>query len=55
MRKARFMDEQTVAILQEADREAAAVVAKRHKVSKQTIYKNGARGSARWGPMRSAD
>lgn len=38
MRKARITDEQMVAILREADREAPAVVAKRHKVSEQTIY-----------------
>ncbi len=38
MRKARFTDEEMVAILREADREPAGIVAKRHKVSEQTIY-----------------
>lgn len=38
LRKARFTDEEMVAILREADREPAGVVAKRHKVSEQTIY-----------------
>jgi putative transposase len=37
MRKARFADEEMVAILREADREPAGVVAKRHKVGEQTI------------------
>lgn len=37
MRKSQFSDEQMVAILREADREAPAVVTKRHKVSEQTI------------------
>ena len=37
-RTTRFADEEIVAILREADREPAGIVAKRHKVSEQTIY-----------------
>ncbi len=38
MRKARFTDEQMVAIIREADSEPVPAVAKRHGISEQTIY-----------------
>jgi transposase-like protein len=38
MRKARFSEEQMVAIIREADREPVAAIAKRHGISEQTIY-----------------
>jgi len=38
MRESRFADEQIVAMLRDADRSSVAEVAKKNKVSEQTIY-----------------
>ena len=38
MKKGRFSEEQMVGILREADRSSVAEVARKHKVSEQTIY-----------------
>jgi putative transposase len=46
MRKARFTEGEIVAILREADRELVLAVAKRNRISEQTIYSWRKRRSA---------
>lgn len=49
MRKSRFTEAQTVAILREADKSPVAEVAKKHGISEQTIYS----GRQRFGSMNA--
>ncbi len=51
MKKSRFTEEQMVSILREADSRPVAEVAKRHGVSKQTIYS----WCKRYGTLETAD
>lgn len=51
MRKSRFTEAQTVAILREADKSSVAEVAKKHGISEQTIYS----WRQRFGSMNAAE
>ena len=51
MRKSRFTEAQTVAILREADKSPVAEVAKKHGISEQTLYL----WRKRYGQLEAAD
>lgn len=51
MKQGRFTEEQMVAILREADRSSVTEVARKHKVSEQTIYT----WRRRFGELQPAD